>query len=384
MNDRNKARAIAMTPVFDPVRGALAQTFGWAPEWLVGLLLLLFAAAVALVVHALTERLLEPVLGRAGPFAATLFARTRGITRLAFVILACRIALASAPFGGATREALARLLTLAFIALLGWAAVLALDIAADLYLRRRRLEADGALAARKHLTQVRILKRSATTLIVVITIAAGLMTFDAVRQYGVSLFASAGAAGLVVGLAARPLLTNLIAGVQIAITQPIRLDDTVTVEGETGQIEEITSTYVVVRLWDGRRLIAPLSTFIEKSFQNWSRQGAMLLGRITLSVDPAAPVARIREKFEEIVRASALWDGKVCSLQVSDCRDSSVELTAVVSARDAAASGDLRAEVREKLVAFLHREMPEALPRARTEVAASAAAASSPPVRDPS
>ena len=167
--------------------------------------------------------------------------------------------------------------------LLGWIALSAIRIAADLYLLRYRIDVEDNLLARKHVTQVRILMRAADTLVVTVTLAIALMTFESVRQYGVSLFASAGAAGLVVGLAARPVLSNLIAGVQIAMTQPIRIEDAVTVENEWGWIEEITSTYVVVRLWDLRRLIVPLNYFIEKPFTNWTREGSASSERLSFT-----------------------------------------------------------------------------------------------------
>ena len=143
------------------------------------------------------------------------------------------------------------------------------------------------------------------------------MTFDSVRQYGVSLFASAGAAGIILGLAARPVLSNLLAGIQIAMTQPIRVQDQVVVEGETGMIETITSTYVVVRLWDLRRMIVPLTYFIEKPFQNWTYENTDLMGSVILHVDYTVPVDRLRQRLEQIVHESKLWDGKV-PLQVTD------------------------------------------------------------------
>jgi small-conductance mechanosensitive channel len=194
------------------------------------------------------------------------------------------------------------------------------------------------------------------------------MTFESVRQYGVSLFASAGAAGLIVGLAARPILSNLIGGVQLAITQPIRIDDAVIVENEFGWIEEITSTYVVIRLWDWRRLVVPLSYFIEKPFQNWTREGSALIGTVFLYLDYWVPIDALRKKAEEIVNQSKLWDGRVVNLQVSDAKESTIEVRVLVSARSAPAAWDLRCEVREKLIAFLRQDHPDALPRTRTEV----------------
>ena len=188
------------------------------------------------------------------------------------------------------------------------------------------------------------------------------------RQYGVSLFASAGAAGLVVGLSARPLLSNLIAGIQLALTQPIRIEDAVVVEGEWGWIETITSTYVVIRIWDLRRLIVPLTYFIEKPFQNWTHQSADLLGSVMLNVDYTVPVDRVREKLKEIVTGNPLWDGKVQVVQVTDTPNNMVQLRALVSARNSGQAWDLRCEVREKLIAFLQAEYPHALPRQRAEL----------------
>ena len=193
------------------------------------------------------------------------------------------------------------------------------------------------------------------------------MTFDAVRQYGVTLFASAGVAGIVAGLAARPLLSNFLAGVQIAMAQPIRIDNSVIVENEWGNIEEITFSYVVVRLWDWRRMIVPLSYFIEKPFQNWTRTGGELIGTVFLYVDHTAPVDAIRKKLTEIASQSKLWNGQVVNLQVSDCKETTIELRALISANNASAAWDLRCEVREKLIEFLQREHPYALPRRRYE-----------------
>jgi small-conductance mechanosensitive channel len=202
--------------------------------------------------------------------------------------------------------------------------------------------------------------------IVLITVGLALMTFDAVRQYGVTLFASAGVAGIVAGLAARPVLTNFLAGIQLAVAQPIRIDDAVIVENESGNIEEITFSYVVVRLWDLRRMVVPLS-FIEKPFQNWTRTGERAYRQRIFYDDHTAPVDVIRKKLAEIVAQSKLWNGKVVSLQVSDCKDTSIELRALVSANNASATWDLRCEVREKLIDFLRREYPSALPRRRYE-----------------
>ena len=194
------------------------------------------------------------------------------------------------------------------------------------------------------------------------------------RQYGYSLFASAGVAGIVVGLAARPLLSNLFAGVQLAMTQPIRIQDVVIVEGEWGIIEEITATYVVVRIWDLRRLIVPLTYFIEKPFQNWTRETSSLIGAVYFYLDYRAPIGAIRDKLNELVEKSKDWNGQTVSLQVTDAKESTIEVRATMSANSAGQAWNLRCEVREQMIDFLQREHPEALPRQRNELAAGGTA----------
>jgi small-conductance mechanosensitive channel len=216
-------------------------------------------------------------------------------------------------------------------------------------------------------TQVRVLRRVVDTLLVMVIVGAALMSFEPVRQFGVSLFASAGVAGLIVGLAARPVLSNLIAGIQLAMTQPIRIEDAVIVENESGRVEEITATYVVLRLWDMRRMIVPLSYFIEKPFQNWTRESSTLTGAVLLQVDFTTPVERVRAKAVEIIKASPLWDGNLAKLQVTDATDSAMQLRILASARTSGDAFDLRCDIREKLIEFLQREIPHALPRSRQE-----------------
>ena len=263
----------------------------------------------------------------------TLLARGRGPASALIVIIVSGLALPGVNFPRPVALAIGRQLLVAFVLALGWAAAIALDIGVEFYLRRYSIDAADNLLARKHVTQMRILQRVAKTLLVILTAAVALMSFDSVRQYGVSLFASAGAAGIILGLAARPVASNLLAGIQIAMTQPIRVQDQVIVEGEWGTIETITSTYVVVRIWDLRRMIVPLIYFIEKPFQNWTYESTDLLGSVILHVDYTVPVERLRGKLEQIVHESKLWDGKVAVLQVTDTPGSMVELRALVSAR---------------------------------------------------
>jgi len=338
----------------------------WLPDPVVAAIILGLAAIVALALHKWASQLARRLLANRYPNTLSIFNQTRGPTRLALLTLAMIIVIPVAPLEPDTAQFLARLLAMAVIGLIGWTAIVVLNIAADIYLRRYRLDVDDNLLARKHNTQVRVLLRTIVGLLVLITIGAALMTVPSVRQYGISLFASAGVAGIIAGLAARPVLSNLMAGVQIAMTQPIRLYDSVVVEGESGMIEEIGSTFVTVKLWDLRRMVVPLTYFIEKPFQNWTREGSSsLIGSVMLYVDFTAPVAIIREKFIDILKQSNRWDGKTVALHVTDFKEGTIELRCLMSARTAGDTFDLRCEVREKLIDFLQREHPEALPRAR-------------------
>jgi small-conductance mechanosensitive channel len=194
------------------------------------------------------------------------------------------------------------------------------------------------------------------------------MTIPGVRQWGVTLLATGGAAGIILGLSLQPLLSNLMAGVQLATTQSIRLDDQVVVEGEWGAVEEITSTYTVARIWDERRLVLPLTYFLQKPFQNWTRLSTQLLGTAMLYVDYNVPVQAVRDKLTEILKASPLWDGRVSAVQVTDLRERTVEIRCLVSAADAGKLFDLRCLVREQMIAFLQARRPHALPRTRLDV----------------
>lgn len=352
----------------DTTTRAVIASLAWAPSWAVSALVLVTAALVALWVHRGVYKIITRMVESRDLFWRSLVSRTEGPTRLAMVVFALSIGVGLAPVTAWQGMVLRHLLLVCFIGLVGWIVLTALRIWTTVYLRRFKLDSEDNLLARKHVTQSRILQRVAATLIVVITTAIVLMTFDGVRQYGVSLLASAGAAGLVVGLALQPLLKNLIAGIQLAITQPIRLDDAVIVEGEWGNIEEITATYVVVRLWDWRRMVLPLSYFIEHPFQNWTRESSALIGTVMLYVDYTAPIGAMRAKLAEVARDSKLWDGKVVNMQVTDFKQETMEVRMLVSAGNAGRAFDLRCEVREKMIAWLQAEYPGALPRQRASL----------------
>jgi small-conductance mechanosensitive channel len=356
---------------------AFRNALSFAPPWAVSFVLLVSAVAVAWLLYAAILVVLRRILRGRRPYLLSMLNATKNPARFGLLLFALAITLPTTPLGPETRAVLAQCLLLATIFLLGWIATAALEIAATIYLRKFRLDVDDNLLARKHITQIRVLVRVLDTMIILITLGFALMTFDAVRQYGVSLFASAGVAGIVAGLAARPVLSNLFAGVQLAVTQPIRIEDAVTVENEYGWVEEITSTYVVIRLWDLRRLIVPLTYFIEKPFYNWTRHAANFIGSVLLYLDYGAPVDRIRQKATELVAQSQLASGKVTSVQVTNTRPDSIEVRILISADTAANASNLCAELREALIAYLQREHPEALPRQRSE--AISAGKESPP-----
>jgi small-conductance mechanosensitive channel len=256
---------------------------------------------------------------------------------------------------------------LALIAGIGWLVIAFVEVFDQLIAIRHSIDVRENLAARRIRTQVQMLRRVSITIIIIVTIAVMLMTFPAIRNIGESLLASAGLAALIAGFAARSTLTNLAAGIQIAFTQPIRIGDVVVVEGEWGWIEEINITYVVVRIWDLRRLIIPMSYFSEKPFQNWTRNTADLLGTVFLYTDYSLPVDAVRSELHRILESTKLWDGRVWGLQVTNATDRTMELRALMSAPDSSTAFDLRCHVREKLIFFLQQQFPQCLPKTRAE-----------------
>lgn len=266
------------------------------------------------------------------------------------------------------QEILQNGVSLALIGVISFILVQFVNAMAELILQRHRLDVADNRTARGIYTQVTVLKKIAVGVIALFAIASMLMVFQPVRQLGTAMIASAGVAGIVIGFAAQKSLGTLLAGFQIAMTQPIRIDDVVIVEGEWGKIEEITLTYVVVRIWDLRRLVVPITYFIEKPFQNWTRTSADILGTVFLQVDYAVPVGAVRDELTKILQASPNWDRKVNVLQVTDAKERTLELRALASSSDASKSWDLRCEMREKLVAFIQRRYPESLPRLRATV----------------
>jgi small-conductance mechanosensitive channel len=251
-----------------------------------------------------------------------------------------------------------------------WMIIQSIDIFSDFFRTHYSIDKDDNLEERKIITQLAFVKRLATVIIFILAISLILYQFENVRKLGMGLLTSAGVAGIIIGLAAQKSIANLLAGFQIAFTQPIRLDDVVIVEGEWGRIEEITLTYVVVRIWDQRRLVVPLQYFNEKSFQNWTRTTSELLGTVFIYTDYTMPVEALREELNRLLGTNPKWDKRVGIIQVTDTTEKTMQIRALMSARNAGDTFDLRCDVREGLITFIQEKYPEALPRTRVEMQA--------------
>lgn len=283
-------------------------------------------------------------------------------------LVAIEVALPAVALPEGPRAFVRHVLLIATIAGAGWLCGKTVRVVEDVVTARFDVASSDNLHARAVFTQMRGFRNVATFLVVVVTVAFMLMTFQAVRQLGTGLLASAGVAGIVIGFAAQRSIATVLAGIQIALTQPIRVDDVVIVEGEWGRIEEITLTYVVVKIWDLRRLVVPIGWFLDKPFQNWTRTEANILGTVELHLDYSAPVDEIRAELKRILDASEDWDRETWGLQVTDADDRTILLRPLMSAKDAGAAWNLRCEVREKLIAFVRERFPGALPRWRGEL----------------
>lgn len=339
------------------------------PPWLSSLVLIAFAVCAALAAHWLILKLARSGAARTQTQVDDiLLRRLHGPVRwllIAFALSAIQAGLALGPHALA---AWSRVAGLVFPALLGWVAAALLGVVADVVKSRADITAADNLQARRQRTRADILHRIGMFLVLLATFCMMLMSIPSVRNIGVTLIASAGLAALAVGAAAQPALKNLIAGFQMAFTEPIRIDDVVIVDGEWGRVEEIRLTYVVVKIWDERRLVVPVAKFLEESFQNWTRQTSQILGSVFWYLDPATDVGRLRGKLEELVQSNARWDGRFCNLQVTDAKPEAMEVRALMTAKDASTAFDLRCEIREAMLAFIRADMPEAIVRYRGDL----------------
>jgi small-conductance mechanosensitive channel len=358
----------------------------WDRSWdavhpVVALLIAVLAGWVAAVVVGVVVR--RAGRRRPGPVWEALPRRCRRSFRATVVVTAVLAALPAADLSPRADDTVRHLAIIALIATVAWLSVQLTVVVQDVAFARFDVDVADNLHARRVRTQTLVLRRAVAVVIVFIGIAAALMTFPRVRTLGASVLASAGVLSVVAGLAAQTMLANLFAGIQIALTDQIRIDDVVVVNTEWGRIEEITLTYVVVRTWDSRRLVLPVSWFTTNVFQNWTRHEARVVGNVLLHVDYTVPVEEVRTELHRLVQASPRWDGRDWALQVVDTTPTTMVLRALMSSADAPNNWELRCEVREQLLVYLRDHYPASLPRLRAEVTEPVALAGEPTRRPP-
>jgi len=333
--------------------------------WTATALLALAAVVAALIVHRIVGSLLRRAT-RAAPVLHSMITQVEQPAGAALPLIALQAVWQLAPNDLPLIGNVRHINGLLLIAALTWFVMAAIRGLADGVIARHPVDVEDNVQARRIHTQARVLARSAMVLVLIAGMAMALMTFPGARQVGASLLASAGVLGLVAGLAARPVFSNLISGLQLALAQPIRLDDVLIVQGEWGRVEEITGTYVVLRIWDERRLIIPLQWFIENPFQNWTRTTSQLLGTVFLNLDYATPMEPFRAEARRLVEASQEWDGRVFAVQVTDATERTMQVRVLMSASDSGKAFDLRCKVREGLITWMAREYPQCLPQVRS------------------
>jgi small-conductance mechanosensitive channel len=334
------------------------------PPWILTLTTALLAALGAMVAFFIARAVLSRAT-RHTVVVRSVLAKTQHPAALAAPLLAMQLAWQAAPDTLVHVHGVRHVNGLLLIAAVTALAMAAISGLAQGVIARHPMDVEDNLHARRIETQTRVLSRSAMVLVLIGGAAMALMTFPGARELGASLLASAGVLGVIGGLAARPVFSNLIAGLQLALAQPLRLDDVLVVDGQFGRVEDITGTYVVMKLWDERRMVVPLQWFIENPFENWTRTGSNIMGTVFLYVDYAMPIERIRAEARRLVESAPEWDKRVFNVQVTDATDKCLQVRVLVSSVNSGKNFDLRCRIREGLVGFLAREYPQALPVAR-------------------
>lgn len=336
---------------------------------LIEVIVALVAAALLGLVIALAAIRLTRWLNsrRPNPVRSAALRRLIGPTRTAIPLLVMAVALHYLNIGATAKADTLHGIELGLDVAMAWIIARLAEASEDALLSRYHISSADNLKARRLQTQIRVLRRIFVVLVIVVALALALFSFPSVRLAGAGLLASAGIISIIAGIASKPVASNVVAGIQIAISQPIRLDDVVVVENEWGRIEEIALTYVVVRIWDMRRLVLPISYFITTPFENWTRTTSEILGWVHIEIDYLAPVEVIREQFLRILADAPTWDGKVAVCQVTNLGPSAMQLRFLMSSLDSGRSWDLQCLVREKLIQFLQENYPLSLPRIRAE-----------------
>ncbi len=352
----------------DSLIGIFGEVGGWQ-DYAGAAMTLSIVTLAGLLGHIVLFSALSRVAARTRtPWDQVVVKHTRRASKFLIPLLGMKLVLPALTMTAQARGLLGHVLDLLLIGAVAYLLVGLVRLLRDYVLAQYDIESRNNLSARKIYTQVRVLERILYAVIMIASVSFMLMTFEGVRRIGVSILASAGVAGVVLGLAAQKSLGLLLAGIQIAITQPIRLEDVVVVEGEWGSVKEITMTYVVVQTWDLRDIVLPITWFIENSFENWTRHTSEILGTVFVYADYTLPVDPLREEFDRLLNESGLWDGKVATVQITDNSPGSMEVRFLMSAEDAGRAWELRCFVREHLIVFIRDRFPESLPRLRAEV----------------
>ncbi|TWC65086.1 mechanosensitive ion channel family protein [Herbaspirillum sp. SJZ099] len=336
-------------------------------------LIVLGAALAAVLVAVIAHRIgigLMRRLARGHLFTITATEVAYNASRLCLILFLLRLVLTGAPDNTPGLTSISYLTSVALILALTWFLIRCVKSVSVAVIKLNPYDVADNLRARRILTQTRVLSRSAYFIIGLLGLSFVLLTLPGARQFGASLLASAGLAGIVAGIAAKPVLGNFFAGLQIAFSQPIRIDDVLIVKGEWGRVEEITGTFVVVRIWDERRLIVPLQWFIENPFENWTHTSSTILGTVFLWMDFSVPTQQVRAEFERVCRTLPLWDKRVCVMHVTDAGERNMQIRLLVSAADSGSAFELRCQIREHMIDFIAKHYPHALPRLRAEVQA--------------
>jgi small-conductance mechanosensitive channel len=339
----------------------LIENLAGSGQTIVSLAVALLSMVMVILLFALFKKLMDR---RDNLVMSIFFSTERGPISAIAALIVLNIMI---PFDQYPSIELRRYLTIGIIIAATWFFLRLVAVVRAVVYERFPIDKEDNLHERKVRTQFQYMQITLSAFIMVIGLAFVLFQFERLRVLGSGLLVSTGVAAIVLAFAAHQTLGNLLAGFQIAFTQPFRIDDVVIVEGEWGRIEEITFTYVVVRIWDQRRLVLPLSYFLNNPFQNWTRTSADIWGTVNLYVDYSVPVERVREELKRILESSKLWDGKVAGVQITDTSEKTVTLRALMSARNASDAWDLRCLVRERLIEFLKREYPDSLPRLRVQ-----------------
>lgn len=357
---------ISTIPIIQKINLSLfKESYEWAP-YLSGVAITFIAL---LIIYTIANKIVNRVTKESdSQLTKRLLSRIRIPTLLLISVIALWTPITYTDLPKSLEETAVKILTILMISIFSWMAISVVQLIKYFVLKKYDIKQKDNLKARKIYTQFRIIERVLIFIILIIAVSLALMSFSSIRKIGVSLITSAGIGGLILGLAAQKVLGGFLAGIQIAVAQPIRLDDVVIVEGEWGRIEEINLTFVVVNIWDERRLVLPTTYFIEKPFQSWTRTTAQLLGTVFIYTDYKVDFDAFREELTRLLHSTDLWDGRVNVLQVTDTNENTVEMRALMSAIDSPTAFDLRVYVREHLIRFLQQNYPDSMPRSRVEI----------------